>query len=562
MVEKDAYGCDVRFTKKDDQYDAIIIGGGPNGLTTGAYLSKAGQKVLVMERRYEMGGGCNIEEVTAPGYYHNTHAIYMMMADYAPAYKDLKLEEDYGLKHIYPAVQMVMPFKDGNTIALYNEVERTCQSFAKFSQKDADKYKELYDKFQVWMDDFLGPYTYTQPKATIELAMQMQQLEMGQEMMELTEMSPLEMVNEWFESERVRTLMLNALCFWGFDPEQSGLGYLLSLYFNRTTSYRICEGGSHMLTQALIKVILENGGKCQTAMEASKLIVEDGVVKGVIDHYGQKHMADIVVSTLDTHNTFLKLIEEQELDSEFIESVKMWQWDHWSLLGVHLALEDAPQFMYAKDDPELNQALIYILGCETTEDYVQHQKDIENGIFHPGSIVHCTFPTALDPGQVKDPGPTMHTCLIQQQTPYELADGGTEKWRARPYRYEIIDALTAKMQEYFPNLTAEKIRGKYLSTPLDVENKYHDMVRGSIKQGQYHPLQMGYMRPNEECSWHRSPIKGLYMGGACTYPGGTVLLAPGYLAAEAIMEDTGGNKWWPEPDIITKAREKGIPGFD
>jgi phytoene dehydrogenase-like protein len=87
------------------------------------------------------------------------------------------------------------------------------------------------------------------------------------------------------------------------------------------------------------------------------------------------------------------------------------------------------------------------------------------------------------------------------------------------------------------------------------------MVKGSFKQGLYHPLQMGYVRPNEECSNHRSPIKGLYMGGSCTYPGGTVLLACGYLAADAVCEDLGIKKWWPEPEMIKKAREKGIPPF-
>lgn len=560
MTRKDVFGCDVRFPAKDDHYDVIVIGGGPNGLTTAAYLSKAGMKVLVMERRYEMGGGCNIEEATYSGFYHNTHAIYMMMTDYAPPYKDLRLEEDYGLKHIYPAVQMAMPFKDGKTIALYSDVERTCKSFAKFSKKDAESYQTLYNKFQGWMDDFLGPYTYVQPKATLELAAMMQHTAMGQEMMELTEMAPIDMITKWFEDEHVRCLMINALCFWGFDPEQSGLGYLLPLYFNRTTKYRICKGGSHMLTQALIKIVLENGGKALTADEASKIIVEGGVAKGVVDHYGQTHTADIIVSTLDTQNTFLKLVGEENLDRDFSESIKMWMWEHWSLLGVHLALLETPRFKMAGNDPELNEALIYILGCETTDDYLRHQQDIQQGLFHAGSIVSCSFPTIHDPSQVRKPG--THTGLIQQQAPYELKEGGTAKWDSYSFRQATIEAMVRKVSEYFPNVIEKNIRGRYLSTPLDVEKKYRDMVKGSIKQGQYHPLQMGYMRPNEECSSHRSPVKALYMGGACTYPGGTVLLAPGYLAAQAVVEDAGRNKWWPEPEMIRKARERGVPGFE
>jgi phytoene dehydrogenase-like protein len=97
----------------------------------------------------------------------------------------------------------------------------------------------------------------------------------------------------------------------------------------------------------------------------------------------------------------------------------------------------------------------------------------------------------------------------------------------------------------------------YVSSPKDISNKFLDMVGGSIKQGQYHPLQMGYLRPNEYCSTHRSPIKNLYMGGACTYPGGTVLLGSGYLAADAVVEENGLERWWQEPDYVRTAREKG-----
>lgn len=555
------FGSDLhRHKKKEDRYDAIIIGGGPNGLTAGAYLSKAGLKVLVVERRHEMGGGCNTEEVTHGGFYHNTHAIYMMMTEYAPAYKDLQLAEKYGLKHIYPPVQMVMPFKDGSTIALYSDVNKTCESFAKFSAKDAEIYGKLYEKYTGWMEDFLGPYTYVQPKPTLEIAAAMDAIPMGQEMMELTEKTPVELVTELFENERVRCLMLNALCFWGFDPEQAGLGYLLPLYFNRTNQYRICKGGSHALTQSLIKVILENGGRLQTAMELTDIIVENGTAKGVVDDYGQTHSADIVISTLDPHQTFLKLIEKEHLNEDFLDQIKLWQWEHWSLTGVHLALQATPQFSYAKEDPQLNEGLIYILGCETIEDYLAHQQAISNGIFEPGSIVTCSFPSVLDPTQVKHAG--CHTAIIQQQSPYKLKDGGAEQWYSLSFKEEVIEKMIAKVREYFPNLIDENIRGKYISTPLDVENKYRDMVQGSIKQGQYHPFQMGYTRPNMECSTHRSPIKGLFMGGACTYPGGTVLLGSGYLAADAVIKDIGGNKWWPEPEIIKRAREKGFPGFD
>ncbi|RLC26461.1 MAG: hypothetical protein DRH37_11650, partial [Deltaproteobacteria bacterium] len=159
--------------------------------------------------------------------------------------------------------------------------------------------------------------------------------------------------------------------------------------------------------------------------------------------------------------------------------------------------------------------------------------------------------------QVRVPG--THTAILQQQVPFDLKDG--QSWESFKFREEVAAKVIDKARKYFPNLTDEVIRKSYVSSPLDIEHKFNDMVKGSIKQGQYHPLQMGFMRPNFECSQHRSPIKQLYMGGACTYPGGTVLLASGYLAADAVVEDLGVEKWWPEPESVRIAREKGVPCF-
>ena len=134
---------------------------------------------------------------------------------------------------------------------------------------------------------------------------------------------------------------------------------------------------------------------------------------------------------------------------------------------------------------------------------------------------------------------------------------GKEKWLRIKFKEQLAEHRLDILEKYAPGIK-EKLLWQYISTPADIENKFLDMVEGSFKQGTYHPLQMGYMRPNEECSNHRSPIKGLYMGGSCTYPGGCVLLGPGYLVANAVVEDLGIEKWWSEPEIITEAREKGL----
>ena len=127
-----------------NKYDVIIIGAGPNGLEAGCYLSKAGLKVLLLEKRHEGGGGLATELVTLPGYLHNTHAIYLMMVDYAPVYEHFPLEEKYEVKHIYPSLQFAMPLSDGRCVRLYADIEKTCSAFAEFSRHDADAYRDLF----------------------------------------------------------------------------------------------------------------------------------------------------------------------------------------------------------------------------------------------------------------------------------------------------------------------------------------------------------------------------------------------------------------------------------
>ncbi len=158
-----------------EKFDVIIIGAGPNGLAIGAYLSKAGQKVLLVEKRLEEGGGLMTEQVTLPDYYHNTHAIYMMMVDYAPVYPDFQLEEKYDVRHIFPELQCAMPLADGRCLCLYQDIEKTCASIAQFSQKDADSYRGMVRKYDEMMKEILGPQTYSPMEAAPIMAAMMDQ---------------------------------------------------------------------------------------------------------------------------------------------------------------------------------------------------------------------------------------------------------------------------------------------------------------------------------------------------------------------------------------------------
>ncbi|MBW1903596.1 MAG: hypothetical protein JRJ20_18510, partial [Deltaproteobacteria bacterium] len=167
----------------------------------------------------------------------------------------------------------------------------------------------------------------------------------------------------------------------------------------------------------------------------------------------------------------------------------------------------------------------------------------------------AVIPTVHDPLQIPKNGG--HVLTMWKMAPYDL-DGDSENWYSLKKKEEHAQGFIEVMRKYATNMTDENIRNIYVSTPAEYSMKFMDMKRGSIKQGAYLPLQMGYMRPNEFCSKHRSPIQGLYMGGACTYPGGTILLANGYLAAGAVADELGLDRWWEEPEIVRNAREKGL----
>ena len=535
-------------------YDAIIIGSGPNGLAIGAYLGKAGEKVLLLEKRFEAGGGLATEQVTLPDFYHNTHAVYMMMADYAPVYGDFAFEERYGVRHVCPDLQVAMPLADGRSLCIYRDLERSCASIARFSRRDAESYRDMHRRFEELMRHILGPQTYVPMDAAPLMAAKAEQTALGRALSEYTEKTPEEIVCELFEDEHVRTLMLYMACHWGLDYAQSGVSYLVPVYLNRMSNYRLTAGGSHRVSGALLKSIFEHGGQIRTSAQIKRILVENGTAKGVELEDGTRFLAKAVVSTIDTHQTFLRYVGEKELEPEFVDMLRVWQWEKWSLCVLHLALAEPPRFRAAAGQPDLDEAFIYVLGYETLADLKGHWDAMQAGEVPPQAGFNCCFPSVHDPFQAPA---GRASGLISQMAPFDLAGGGSERWLDHHVREATADRLVSILGRYAPNVTRETVLWTYLTTPADIQNKFPNMVKGSYKQGAYHPLQMGFLRPNQDCSQYRTPIKNLYLGGASVAPGGMVIFGPGYNCANAIAEDFGIPKWWTESAYVTAARANG-----
>jgi phytoene dehydrogenase-like protein len=537
--------------KSEQKYDVVVLGAGPNGLCAASYLAKAGLKVIVLEKRCEAGGGLATEEVTFAPHMHNTHSIYHLMVNYAPVYQDFQLEEKYGLKYVHPELQFALPLSDGRSVCLYSDVEKTCESLSQFSKRDAESYREIYHKFQKYLDVFIVPATYVLPLPAPIQAAKLDAHELGREISELSSKSPKNIVNELFENDHVRTLMLYLAAHWGLEPDVDGVGYLAMLFLGMITNYRLCVGGSHMLAQNLQKAFVENGGVIRTSQILKRIVVKNGVATGVELIDGTIVEANkAIISTLDPIQTFLKYTGKENFHPDFVEKIENFRWDHWSLLTVHVVLEKAPAFR----DPKIDNAFVYApVGIERQEDLMKLWDGLAKGELWTKGF-NCCFPTVHDPVQSFD---GKHTCVISQMAPYNLKEGG-DRYYSLTYKQEIAERLLETLRKYAPNVNSENVLWTTTHTPLDIENKFPNMKNGSIKAGAYEPLQMGFLRPNEDCSDHRAPIKNLYLGGASTHSGGLITFGPGYQVANVVAEDWGIKKWWSEPQSVVNARNEGL----
>ncbi|MBI2862038.1 MAG: NAD(P)/FAD-dependent oxidoreductase, partial [Chloroflexi bacterium] len=518
--------------------------------------AKAGLKVMVLEKRLEAGGGLATEEIALAGYYSNTHSIFHMMVDYAPPYQDLKMAE-YDVDYIYPSLQVALPLLDGRCLGLYTDPKKTCESIARFSQKDAQTYSELHAKLKGYMSEFLGPATYVPPVPALEQAARLEETPMGKELMHYSEKSPRDIVFGLFENEVVRTMMLYLACHWGLHYDIEGVGYLALLYLDRATNYRLCRGGSHRVSQAMYKVIHENGGVVLGSKLIKRVIVDGGAAKGVELHDGTVFESNkAVMSSLDPHQTWFKLVGKDKLDKDFVESLEMWRWEKWSLMQMHSGIEEpGPKFKAAAGDSEIDKAYLYLLGCETPNDLINQWDAIERGELMDKPSFIASFPSVHDDLMC----PAGHSVsLFSQMVPYDLKDGGAEKWYNLKFKEGLLDKYFGIVSEYAPNINNKTLMWGKVHTPIDFSNRFLDMVKGSIKQGEYHPLQMGYFRPNSECSTTRTPVKNLYMCGSSVHPGGLITFGPGYLGANAVAEDLGVAKWWKEPESVTRAKQAGL----
>lgn len=519
--------------------DVVVIGAGHNGLTLGCYLARAGLDVLVLDRRAEFGGGLCTEEVTIPGFYHNLHSNFHGAMPFFPPYLDFELERQ-GVTYVHPEANIGMPLSDGRALVLYVDELRSYESIARFSRRDADTFLETRGIIASHVEEILA-FGYTPPVVRSEAEMRVAEEIVATELrswfgQDVASMSALDFVRSRFEDPHVQALLLFHMAVGGWDVRLPRTGALGVGFLGYITNWQLCRGGSHHLAHVLGSVLLREGGNLRELAHVARIRVERGRATGVVLADGTEIGARLaVVSTVDPHQTFLEMLPPDALPPGLADRVRAIRYGHGDVLfGVHLALAEPPRYAAARFNPDIDRTFNVNIGYERPEDLIEHYEEIDRNELPRRPRLEVGVNTLFDPSQAP---PGKHTALLWQFAPY--APGGDDPAVWDTLKEEYAERCIESWRAYAPNLTPDRILGVYAYTPHDIARKMVNMRRGGFHCAALLDTQAFHRRPVEELAELRTPIAGLYLGGASVHPHGGIIGGPAYNCLQVLANDLG-----------------------
>jgi phytoene dehydrogenase-like protein len=515
------------------EYDGIIIGAGHNGLILQAYLGKAGLKTICIERRPVAGGGLStIEDPRHPGFLHNTHAFFQRAITEMPWYADLELER-HGAHYIEPELNVALLTSDGQALEWWTDIERTAESFAQFSRRDADTLRRWQHEFVPIVRDILVPESRCPPLPPDERRTLLERSTAGRRLLEVSTLSPLEFVHQEFEHPTVKAGLLFFNGLREVDLRVRGFGHHIAALLASPAKAQMSRGGTAALARALDAAVRQSGGEIRLTTQPRRIVVENGRAVGVETAEGELIRAkQFVVSSLNPTQTFVDLLDEALVPREIRAQVESFQYNLLApLFALHLNLREPPRYKASRDFPKLARAFMVILGLDHVDQFLDIVRHHEAGTI-PSTVMWGACPTLFDPGQAPA---GRHTAFMWEKLPYRL-NGDAANWDGM--REAHGREMLALWQQYAPNLT-DAVIGSFTRSPLDVERELPNMREGDLLVGAFTNDQVGFNRPFPGAGTYRTHIPGLYLCGSSSHPGGNITGLPGYNAAQIILHDVG-----------------------
>jgi phytoene dehydrogenase-like protein len=526
-----------------NRYDAIVIGGGHNGLVTAAYLARAGRKVLVLEAR-ELVGGCAVTEEVWPGFRVSTGA-YLMSLMQPRIVAELELPRfGYLVDAKDPAFFSAFP--DGRYFFMWQDRDRTLAEIARFSNRDAAVYPAYEDHLERLARVVEGLLLTTPPEFPpngvgalldwLKLAARVRGLGRRElaGLIKIFTQSAAELLDEWFESEQVKvTLATDGVIGANGGPRSAGTAYILLHHCMGSVAghrglWGFVRGGMGAVSEAIAGSARDKGAEIRTAAPVRCVLMRGGKAAGVVLENGDEFYAPVVASNCDPKRTFLSLVDPRELPVEFVRGVEHLRCEGTSL-KINIALRGLPDFKAYPGTPgPQHGATMHI--CPSI-DYVERAwDDAKYGQPSHSPLLEMTIPTIYDRSLAPEGKHIMGIFL--QYAPYSLKNGAAWDDLREPFADRVFEIIS----EYAPNFR-DIVIDRQVLTPLDMERRW-GITGGNIFHGEMSLDQMFVMRPVAGWARYRTPIRGLYLCGSGAHPGGGVMGAPGYNCAREIMKDT------------------------
>ena len=522
------------------QWDAVIVGGGHNGLTCAAYLARAGREVLVLERRHVLGGAAVSEELH-PGFTFSV-CSYVVSLLRPWIIRDLELPR-HGLE-IIPLEAAFSPYPDGRSLCRWSDPERTRREIAAFSAKDAEIYP-AFGKLMGELGRFVKPIIDAPaPRPTSLHPLELWEMfgtgkrfrdldhqhQIG--LSKLMTMSAADLLDEWFESDQLKAPMsVSGIIGTFLGVRSPGTAYVLLHHYmgeidGAFRSWGFARGGTGAISEAIADSARSLGATIRTEAPVERVAIEQGEAVGVVLEDGEEIRSKTVVSAVDPHLTFLRLVGEEHLEDGFVTRIRRFKM-RGSSGKVNLAVDRLPEF---SSRPGNGPHLRGDIAISPSVEYLERAyDDAKYGAFSARPYLNVVIPSVVDPS-VAPPGKHVVSCFVQY-APYEIV-GGPERWPEQ--REAFGDVVVDTLAEYCPGLKESTLFRQVL-TPWDLEREF-GLTEGNIFHGELSLEQLAFQRPASGFAHYQTPVPRLWMCASGTHPGGGIMGAPGALAARTLLK--------------------------